>query len=108
MGEAMRVAQYTTPVFFLTFDKEGLDLTAAKAVYVTFKSGLEKLTKTGAELVVGEKTITVMLSQEESGRMGRSVEIQANWIMGDRMRCASDVMKYEMGRQILTRVINDE
>ena len=101
----MGVPRYTTPVFTLTFGEKDLDLTQATGVYVTFKQAGRVITITGSDLEVGEKTISVSFSQEETGRfcLG-SVEIQANWITGNK-RAASEVVTYEFTEQLLQRVI---
>lgn len=101
----MGVPLYTTPTFTLTFTEKDLDLTQAQNVYVTFRSGAVFMTKTGEDLTVGEKTISVDLTQEETARfvMG-SVEIQANWTQGNK-RIASEVATYDMTKQLLTAVV---
>ena len=102
----MGVPQFTTPTFMLTFTEEALDLTQAYNVYVTFQSGNYKLTKTGEDLVIGEKTIGVHLTQQETGNFTvGNISIQANWTtqMGD--RSASEVSKYKVTEQLLRSVV---
>ena len=101
----MGVPLYTTPTFTLTFSEQGLDLTQAQNVYVTFRSGATCITKTGADLTIGEKEISVFLSQEETARFARGVlQIQANWTQGGR-RIASEIASYDMTGQLLTKVV---
>jgi len=102
----MSVPQYTTPTFTLTFTEDGLDLTQAQNVYVTFRSGDVVMTKTGAELTIAEKSIGVYLSQEETAkfRIGY-VDIQANWTTATGGRAASEVTKYIISEQLLKRVV---
>lgn len=102
----MSVPQFTTPTFTLTFRADGLDLTEARNVYVTFKSRYAALNKSGEDLEIGEKTIGVHLTQEETGRLGLGeCRIQANWTMPGNKRAASVVVAYPIGEQLLRRVI---
>ena len=106
----MSVPQYTTPTFNLTFTDDNLDLTAASNVYVTFKSGKYVLTKTGDDLDVDEKEISVKLTQDETGKLNTGslssdVKIQANWVMPSGDRAASEVVLYEMSEQLLQKVV---
>ncbi len=98
----------TTPTFTLTFTDENLDLTTANNVYVTFHSigKADLLTKTGEDLTVNEKTIEVYLSQAETLAFNEGdVEIQANWTSATGGRCASDVVTYDFGKQLLKEVV---
>jgi hypothetical protein len=102
----MGVPQYTTPTFQLTFTEEGLDLTQSQNVYVTFRSGQAKLTKTGDSLIIGEKTIGVKLTQSETARFAvGSVRIQANWTTSNGDRAASEVVSCRITEQLLTEVV---
>ena len=102
----MSVPQFTTPTFTLTFTQQGLDLTQADNVYVTFRSGAVLLTKSGEDITVAEKSISVYLTQSETGkfRPGNDIEIQANWTIGND-RAASEVVKYPISEQLLKRVV---
>lgn len=103
----MGVPQFTTPSFTLEMTEEGLDLTTqARNVYVTFTSGNYELTKTGEDLVIGEKTIGILLSQDETGNFKTgNVKIQANWTTISGRRAGTDVVTYEITEQLLRRVI---
>ena len=102
----MGVPQYTTPTFILTFDEEGLDLTEAQNVYVTFTSGNTSITKTGEDLTVEAKAISVYLNQGETGRFRQGdVEIQANWTEANGERAASEIEYYQISGQLLKRVV---
>ena len=101
----MSVPQYTTPTFTLTFTQQGLDLTAAHNVYVTFKCGGYTLTKTGNDLTVAEKSIGVHLTQKETARFAKFIKIQANWTTQNGDRAASNVVDYQIDEQLLTAVI---
>jgi hypothetical protein len=101
----MSVPRYTTPTFTLTFTEQGLDLTQATGVYVTFKQASLIITKTGDDLEITEKTISVFMDQEETARFCKGdVDIQANWTTGDR-RAASEVVSYDFSENLLQRVI---
>lgn len=100
----MGVPRWTTPTLTLTFTEAGLDLTQASGVYVTMSSGKTKLTKTGADLDISEKQIVVSLTQEETGRFGLVVEIQANWLVNGK-RIASDIARVSISDQLLNEVI---
>lgn len=101
----MAIPRGTTPTFTLTFTEQGLDLTAANHVYVTFKNGIT-LTKSDSDLTIGEKQIDVYLSQEETlaFRNGQTA-IQANWTYGDGSRAASNIVRYTLTDNLLNRVV---
>ena len=102
----MGVPQFTTPTFTLTFTEQGLDLTQAQKLFVTIQQGLHKLTKSMEDLDVGEKTIGVYLSQEETGSftIGK-VKFQANWLTNSNKRIASEIITYDITEQLLKDVI---
>lgn len=90
----MGVPQYTTPTLVFTFEDENLDLTQASQIIVSMESiGTRKQTveKTGNDLVVEEKKITVELSQEETAALSiGNVKIMINWMLANGKRGASD------------------
>ena len=101
----MAVARYTTPTFQLVFTEDGLDLTQAESVYVTFEQGKTKITKTGTDLTVREKQISIWMSQEETAKFKTGVvDVQANWMIAGN-RVASDIMRVNISGQLLTEVI---
>ena len=101
----MGAARGTTPTFVLTFTEQTLDLTQAVNVYVTFQSAGQTLTKTGEDLTVEAKQISVFLSQEETLAMGDTVKVQANWTKNGGIRAASDIVTYSLSDQLLREVI---
>lgn len=102
----MSVARATTPTFVCTFEEDGLNLTEAHNVYVTFEQRSMSLTKSGEDLEIEPKQITVYLSQEETLQFSTGlVEIQANWTMANEKRACSEVVKIELSKQLLRRVI---
>lgn len=98
------VARGTTPTFVLSFTEQDLNLTQADNVYVTFASAGWTLTKTGEDLNVEEKQISIWLSQEETLSFCDMIEIQANWTSGDN-RAASEVVEYSLSKQLLREVV---
>jgi hypothetical protein len=102
----MGVPRYTTPVFTLTFSERDLDLTQAEEVFVTFRQACKLMTVTGDDLTVGEKTIAVSFTQEETAEFCEGdVEIQANWVIAGK-RAASEVVNYQFTKQLLQEVIS--
>lgn len=102
----MSIPSGTTPTFILTFAEQNLDLTQAANVYVTFETGNYSLTKTGEDLTVEAKRISVLLSQAETLRfINKTVDIQANWTTENGLRAASEVKPYEISKQLLRKVI---
>jgi len=106
----MSVPYFTTPTFDLTFTEEGLDLTQAHNVYVTFTAGKYELTKTGEDLTVQEKEILVKLTQAETGKLNAGsesefVKVQANWTTPGGDRAGSKVKLFEMSEQLLKKVV---
>lgn len=103
----MGIAMYTTPTFTFDFGTtENLDLTEASSVYVTFKSKHNILTKSGSTLEVDPKQIRVHLSQTDTSIFSVGiVEIQANWVMPDGFRGASEVYEFNVDKQLLQKVI---
>lgn len=102
----MGVARATTPTFTLTFTEEGLDLTTASNVYVTFEQKDVNFTKQGADLDIEERTIDVFLSQEETLQFQIGmVDVQVNWTMANGRRASSDVKQVEISKQLLRQVV---
>lgn len=101
----MGVPRYTTPVFTLTFTEKDLDLTQAEEVFVTFRQACKLMTVTGEDLTVGEKTIAVSFTQEETAEFCEGdVEIQANWVIAGK-RAASEKVTYQFTDNLLKQVI---
>ena len=101
----MSIVSGTTPTFVLTFP-ETVDLLDATDIFVTFSRVSTVVTKHTPEIQNDSHSITVALSQEETLRLGFGVvEIQANWLFGDGLRAASDIVTYKFDRQLLTGVL---
>lgn len=103
---------YTTPTIVLTV--EGVDLTGMD-VYVTLEQGAHELTKTGEDLTItieteSEQTNTVLatvLTQAESAAFdfGKSALVQVNWISAQGVRCATEIGKIAVMRNLLDEVV---
>lgn len=102
----------TTPTFTFTI-KQDVDLTSAKNIYVTFSQGGSKLfTKTGEDLSVDGKTVSVWLTQEESLALTDrdKAKVQINWTYvsqgsPDIRRAATKVKEIQIDEQLLKKVI---
>lgn len=108
----MGVSRGTTPTVILQFDEESVDLTTAKNVYVTFKSNLKTITKSGDDLDVEPHSISVHLTQADtlSFQLSSStiydynnegVEVQANWTYEGGYRACSTIALLDVGRNLL-------
>ena len=102
----------TTPTFTFTIKNQNVDLTAARNVYVTFQQSNIVIEKTGESLDIGEKTVSVWLTQAESLKLseGSDCAIQINWTYLDSdgvtcRRAATKVQTIRITRQLLKRVI---
>lgn len=102
----MGVARATTPTFIHTFTAENLDLTTANNVYVTYRQDSKVLTKTGDDIEVEPKQVTVYLTQEETlmFKVGR-LECQVNWTYANGSRAASNVKGIDLDANLLDRVV---
>ncbi len=102
----MSTARATTPTFKHTFSEQELDLTAANHVYVTYRQGSKVLTKTGEDIEVEPKSVTVYLSQKET-LMFRAgiVKTQVNWTGMDGTRAASKTKEIELEENLLDKVV---
>ena len=103
----MGVPRYTTPTFTLTFaETEAVDLTQATNVYVTLSGLGGKITKTGEDLVVAAKSVSVKLTQAETGSLGTGdVRIQVNWTDELGNRAASEIAVASITEQLLAEVV---
>ena len=101
----MSTARATTPTFKHTFTEPELDLTQATNVYVTYRQGSKALTKTGEDIEVEPKAVTVFLSQKETLIFKAGiVQAQVNWTSGDR-RAASKIKGIELEENLLDKVV---
>ena len=89
----------TTPTFILTVD--GVDLTMAKNVYVTFAQRNTKLTKTGQDIEVSSGQVEVYFSQAESLKFSTgAIMIQMNWTYDDGSRACTDIVSTDVGKNL--------
>lgn len=100
----------TTPSFTLKIKNENVDLTKAKDIYVTFSQGGKQIEKSGEDLEIEERTVSVWLTQKESLMLteGCSAEIQINWIYYDLdgvtlRRAATKIRSIPIDKQLLKR-----
>ena len=90
----MSVPIGTTPTFQFTLDSNDLDLTQAAHVYVDIV-GAAKISKADSDLVIGQKTISVYLTQEETLSLGPGlIKFQANWTYAGGQRGGSAIGEY--------------
>lgn len=95
----------TTPTFILKL-LEGIDLSSAKNVYVTFRQGSNRLTKTGDALVVDGNTVDVFLSQEETLSFHTdTVELQLNWTYEDGKRACTNIVSVSVYKNLIPEVL---
>lgn len=114
----MSIPRGTTPTFELSL--EGVDLTAANNVYVTFvqdnPAGYNKstVTKTGEDIEVRKETqqtdtvsyVSVYMTQSEMLGFGVGrVSIQVNWTYADGSRAASEIASIDLTANLLPEVI---
>lgn len=100
----------TTPTYIF-IPPEGLDLTEAQNVYITFsgENGCEIFTKTGEDLEVTAESVSVYLTQQETLQFpnGR-IKIQINWTYQDgakTKRAASEPMYITANPNLIEEVI---
>lgn len=88
---------------------ESLDLTAAKAVYVTFAQGSKLLTKKSGDpgLEIEAHTVRVQMTQQETLDFAVGpVEIQLRWLMPDGTADGTEVAKVYNKGVLLPEVIS--
>lgn len=87
---------------------ESLDLTAAKAVYVTFAQGSRLLTKKTGDpgVSIEAHTVRITMTQEETLSFATGpVEIQLRWLMPDGTADGTEVAKVYNKGVLLAEVI---
>lgn len=95
-----------TPTFVLELQEE-IDLSAAANVYATFRRGAINVTKSGDELTIDGREVSVYLDQAETLLFpaGADVEIQLNWTYEDGGRAASEIANVRMEKNLLPKVL---
>lgn len=102
----MSTARATTPTFKHTFTEPELDLTTANNVYVTYRQGSKVLTKTGEDIEVEPKAVTVYLSQKETLMFkAGTFQAQINWTGANGRRAASKIKGIELEDNLLDKVV---
>ena len=101
----MGVPKYTTPTVTLNFSEETLDLTQATNIALTFRYPGGKTTLGSDRLTVEAKSITAVLTQEETGRFSAgNVMAMANWVIAG-MRFASEKVAIVFDENYLAEVM---
>lgn len=101
----------TTPTFTLTIRDENVDLSEATNVYVTFVQGSRVYEKTGDDITIDGRTVSVWLNQQESLDLSEdsTMSVQINWTyldVNDTVRRAATIPKcVKITKQLLKRVI---
>lgn len=96
----------TTPTFQLILKDETIDLTEALNVYATFKQGSKVITKTGEDIDVSPTQVDVYMSQEETlGFRYGDIRIQLNWTYSDGSRACTKIVKKNVGKNLIERVL---
>ena len=102
----MGVYKGTTPTVILTFPVNDVDFTLANNIYVTFKSNLKTVTKSGDDISITPNQIIVNLSQRDTLSFQLDeVEVQANWTYDLGQRHCSNIALLEVGRNLLMREV---
>ena len=92
------VAIGTTPTFTFTFTEQGLDLTQASHVYVTFREGGVLIEKKDEDLTIAEKSVAVSLKQTDTYKLSPGqLLMQVNWTYADGSRMASEIVSCSIG-----------
>jgi hypothetical protein len=99
----------TTPTFILTITDDNVDLTQASKIVVSFKqdAGNVDLRKSGDDIVVTEKQVSVYLTQEETLPFvtGKPIRIQINWVYANRSRSATVIKTISVSENLIQEVI---
>lgn len=97
----------TTPTHTLTV--EGIDLTGANDVWVTYGSERSAVTIKDPTVAYDDETttITVTLTEAQTSQLlGESVEVQVNYVL-DGAHYATDIATVELGRNLLREAMLD-
>ena len=96
----------TTPTFKLTIADQSVDLTDATNVYATFQQRNSTLTKTGASLTVTEHEVDVYLTQAETLAFSSGgLEIQLNWTYSGGERACTNIVRINIGDNLVPEVL---
>ena len=103
-----KVVRATTPTFIFQTDGD-VDLTLASEVHVTFSSFGVLLDKTGEDIDVEAKQVSVYLTQSETllFKPG-NCEVMINWVYEDGSRGSNDPdnpIMFKVTKNLLSKVI---
>lgn len=100
----------TTPTFTFTLKNQDVDLSAAQNVFVALAQGSTLIEKTGTDLEIDTRTVSVFLTQKESLQLLEcsNCEVQINWTYLDLdgetvRRAATKVKSIPISKQLLRR-----
>lgn len=96
----------TTPTFVLTID-ETVDLTEASNVYVSFENDNVELVKKSGDsgVVVEAHQVSVYLTQEETLKFRKSMEVQLNWTYANGSRGCTKIVNVPVGKNLIEEVL---
>lgn len=101
------VSKGTTPTFIFNFNENDVDFTLVNNVYVTFKSNLKTITKSGSDLTIYPHSIAVILEQAETlSFQVDEVEVQVNWTYENRRRGCSYIKDVGVLRNLLMKEVD--
>lgn len=102
----------TTPTFTFTIKNDVVDLTTALTIIVCIKQSGKKIEKTGDDISVTAKTVSLWLTQQESLKLtpGVTASVQINWTYpnpngGSPRRAATKPKTFIVDEQFIERVI---
>lgn len=99
------MVQFTTPTFILTLPND-VDLSQASNVFFTLTQGKTEINKSGDSLVIDGQTVSVYMTQEETGRfVNGKASLQLNWTYGNGARACSNIVSVDVGRNLLDEVV---
>ena len=99
------MVQYTTPTFILTLPNT-VDLSEAESIYFSITQGKLEIVKTGESVVLDGHTVSVYLSQEETGRFANTkANVQLNWKYANGARACSNIVAVDVGTNLLKAVV---
>lgn len=103
----------TTPTYTFSMP-DGVDLTLASRVYVTFckLDGALIIEKSDEDLEITDRTVEVFLTQEETLSFPNGlIQVQLNWLYeeGSRIkRACSQIMQIKAEKNLIDEVISNE
>lgn len=100
----------TTPTVSFSFP-EGVDMTLADEVYVTFTDSKNNilLNKTGSDLDISSNSVSLFLSQEDTIDLPtKGIKVQINWTYTDEgllKRACTDILSIAVSENLYPQII---